>query len=364
MRSHLKLNPLILGRSIARNWQFFIPFKKRIGYIGWLGRNNLGDEAMFLAIRQLFSSLNILPFKETELLSMYQRFKKSYIYDAIFLGGGTLINSSYLDIFKEAKSNYKTRVIFGSGVQNPDFWDRVGVHNRLMEWIEPLEACNFVGVRGPLSKNILNNHGFHKVKIIGDPGLSFARDEIKRKMRNKTLGVNIGISNGFVWGNETEILNTVIRLSRILIGDGWKLKFLPVWENDIPYIEEAVRNIGAETETFKNWESIDQTLDFLEQCDLFIGEKLHSVIFATCVYTPSIMLEYRPKCLDFMLSMGLEEFTVRTDGLSIDLILNLIQRLSENLEGIQDRMFEKTSYYKKIQAKCADDISTYLIRLK
>ncbi len=347
--------------SLARNWRFFVPFKTKIGYIGCLGKNNLGDAAMFLAIRKLFSSLNVLPFKETKLLKAYQQITKSNIYDAIFLGGGTLIGKGYLDIFKEAKSNHKGKVIFGSGVRNPDFWERVGVDNRLMEWKELLEACNFVGVRGPLSQKILKDHGFHSAEVIGDPALNFARDKIKRKIRNKVLGINIGISNGFVWGNEKEILNKVIKLSRVLISKGWKLKFLPVWDQDVPYIEEAVKKIGSKAEIFDSWKSIDRTLDFLEQCDLFIGEKLHSVILATCVYTPPIMLEYRPKCLDFMMSMELQEFNIRTDRLSIDPIIDLMERLYEKAEYYQNKIALKVNHYKQIQEETRDVLTKHIL---
>ena len=45
-----------------------------------------------------------------------------------------------------------------------------------------------------------------------------------------------------------------------------------------------------------------------------------SVVFAMCAHVPSLMIEYRPKCLDFMKSVGQERFTVRTDQLSGDLL--------------------------------------------
>jgi len=347
--------------SLMRNKDFFIPFKKRVGYIGWLGRNNLGDEAMFRASKKLFASLNILPFKDTEILSLLKKLKRDYVYDAIFLGGGTLIGKNYLNILKEAKSNSKVKVAFGSGVQNPIFWDKVGINNRLTEWSELLETFNFVGVRGPLSKDILNNYGFRKAEVIGDPALSLSFDRIKRKPRKNLLGINIGVSNGLVWGNEKAILDSIIKLSNVLISKGWELKFLPVWDQDLNYVEEAVKNLRGKAEIFKEWRSINKTLKFLEQCDLFIGEKLHSVILATCAYTPSIMLEYRPKCLDFMMSMDMQDFNIRTDNLSIDLILDLIRRISNDSDQIQNKMFEKVNFFKKIQKNRAESITKLIL---
>jgi polysaccharide pyruvyl transferase WcaK-like protein len=40
--------------------------------------------------------------------------------------------------------------------------------------------------------------------------------------------------------------------------------------------------------------------------------KLHATVLATCALTPSIMLEYRPKCRDYMESIGQGRFTFKT----------------------------------------------------
>ena len=55
-------------------------------------------------------------------------------------------------------------------------------------------------MRGPLSKRILDEHGFSKAEIIGDPALFFGDVKIKRKKKNKVLGINIGTSFGNSWG--------------------------------------------------------------------------------------------------------------------------------------------------------------------
>ena len=86
---------------------------------------------------------------------------------------------------------------------------------------------------------------------------------------------------------------------------GWEITFLPVWEDDLPYIEEAARRINKQVKIFRKYRSVPDTLRFMESRDVFIGEKLHSVALACCAYTPSIMLEYQPKCRDFMTSLDL-----------------------------------------------------------
>jgi polysaccharide pyruvyl transferase WcaK-like protein len=47
------------------------------------------------------------------------------------------------------------------------------------------------------------------------------------------------------------------------------------------------------------------------------------------------MLEYRPKCLDLMLSMGLEKYTIRTDEIDCERLSALVDELAEEGETIQ-----------------------------
>jgi exopolysaccharide biosynthesis predicted pyruvyltransferase EpsI len=88
MKTTSSENVLSVGRSLTRNWQYFIPFKKRIGYIGWLGKTNLGDEAMYLAFKKMFSKFNILPFKNNRNAMMFKKISKKNLYNTVFLGGG------------------------------------------------------------------------------------------------------------------------------------------------------------------------------------------------------------------------------------------------------------------------------------
>ena len=44
------------------------------------------------------------------------------------------------------------------------------------------------------------------------------------------------------------------------------------------------------------------------------------------------MIEYRPKCRDFMDSVGLEEYVVRTDKMSVDVLKDRMTALLERGE--------------------------------
>jgi len=77
-----------------------------------------------------------------------------------------------------------------------------------------------------------------------------------------------------------------------------------------------------------------------------IGEKLHSVILSHCVYTPGIMLEYRSKCRDYMLSMDLGDLVFRTDSLDANVIYQSACSLYEECERHQKHLYDLARFWK------------------
>lgn len=347
----LNNNIYTYAKSLKRNWRYLNPFSNKIGYVGWLGHHNLGDEAIYSAFREIFKEFDVLPFKNTIKMEYFEKIRNENIFDAVFLGGGTLIGGEgSLNMIKSAQRKRVPTAIFGTGVRSPVFWGKARTDYDINKaWIECLEIAKYVGVRGPLSQQILCNNGLNCSEIIGDLALFFAKDKIKIKNKNKKLGINIGTSGGNVWGKEDEILVFIVKFAEIMIDRGWDITFLPVWDKDILYIEEAMTRIRKHVTLFSEYNSIGKVIDFLEQCDLFVGEKLHSVVLAMCSYTPSIMLEYRPKCLDFMKSMDLEKFNIRTDALRADTIIDMVDELYDSIDSFQESIYKKANYYKKLQ---------------
>src|SRR5205823_8749709 len=79
----------------------------------------------------------------------------------------------------------------------------------------------------------------------------------------------------------------------------------------------------------------------------FVGVKLHSVIAACCVQTPAIMVGYQPKCTDFMRTMDLEHYLIRTDALELDGLMALIAEVSADSEAIRQKQFEQCQFYRE-----------------
>src|SRR5687768_10232764 len=110
-------------RSLRNNLKY-VPIRgNNIGYIGWLGYDNLGDEALYEAMLALFAGHRVLPYKNTKETRCLENLFRKRLYKAVCLGGGTLINTrlSLIEL-RTAQERYKKTFTFGSGVQAPSFY--------------------------------------------------------------------------------------------------------------------------------------------------------------------------------------------------------------------------------------------------
>ncbi|MFZ5862707.1 MAG: polysaccharide pyruvyl transferase family protein [Nitrospirota bacterium] len=346
---------------LSGNWQYVLPSAPKIGYLGWVGHGNLGDEALYLAFQRLFPRHRLLPFKYSAKTVWLEQIMRRKVFVATILGGGTLINKrAILDALRAAQSRYQPSFALGTGVADPVFgMQKRGEPDGLHEWIECLERCRFVGVRGPLSQHLLAQAGYPSAEIVGDTALTFADVTIAPKRGTQLLGVNIGTAYGNVWGDEERILEFVVQLVTTMIGLGYRAVFVPMWDADLPYIQEAVKRINdpGAVSVFRDYHSVEATMQCLRTCDVFVGEKLHSVVLALCANTPSVMLEYQPKCLDFMMSMELERFSIRTDRLSLDAAVDLLDELAANIDAFQQRIAKRAGYFRDLQQRKAADLA-------
>jgi len=152
------------------------------------------------------------------------------------------------------------------------------------------------------------------VEVIGDPVMVFAAETCpdRNSYEANSIGLNIGQSLENVWGCEDSICAEYVRLATLARDKGWKVSWFVVWPNDLSATEKAANLSGTADHIYKIYEDYRSYLELVKQVSVFVGMKLHSVVLATCAYVPSIMLEYRPKCLDYMMSIGQQQDTIRT----------------------------------------------------
>ena len=84
--------------------------------------------------------------------------------------------------------------------------------------------------------------------------------------------------------------------------------------------------------------------------------KLHSVVLANCSYVPSVMLEYRPKCSDYMSSVGQEKYNIRTDQFRAKDVWSLVEDMNANRERYSRELYSAIKPLRDRQKLKAEDL--------
>jgi hypothetical protein len=189
-----------------------------------------------------------------------------------------------------------------------------------------------------------------KSEVLGDSACALVAPPGFWQPKPGHLGLNVGHGGGSMWGQRGQFNATMGRFVAIATKQGWKISFFALMDDDIDIIKEVAR-IGGITNPriFREYRGHDRYMARVRTMSAFIGMKLHSVILAMCAHVPSIMLEYRPKGLDFMASVDLERFNVRTSEVEpralFDMLFELVDQGPQYSEAIRTRL----SAYKQLQ---------------
>jgi polysaccharide pyruvyl transferase WcaK-like protein len=334
-----------------------------VAYIGgWLGHDNLGDEALLLAAKLLFKRTDLWPYAGSRihntLMARTGRTKFG------LLAGGTLINRlpEWYQLVRTFLDNRRDAIVFGTGVANPAFWTGRGdFRNMLDEWAPVLSRCIYVGVRGPLSAGLLKDAGVPNVEVIGDPVLAFAEKSRASNVQENVLGLNIGYAHGFQWGSDTEIWAEAVKLARLAHASGFKVKWFVVYPRDEAITREAAERAGAGHDIICIYRDPMEYLDAVRPVTVFAGMKLHATALATCAYVPSLMLEYQPKCRDYMSAIGQNDAVIRTDQFRAEPALELLSQWARNRAARSEQMFNDMQSLARRQWQKADELSDLVL---
>jgi polysaccharide pyruvyl transferase WcaK-like protein len=311
---------------------------------GWQGRDNLGDEALFIAYRTLFENYGFLSYrKPSGVLKMVHSMSRPA--QVAVLAGGTLINrgGTSLAVLRECLDVCKDGFIFGSGVADPAFWNgRPNWRDDLKAWKPVLERCRYVGVRGPRSREILQDNGV-EAEVIGDPVIALTDPAAPANgdRAPASLGLNLGHSFGHLWGDEDSIKREFSKVAKCARHAGWKVRWFVVWPSDREITLQAARDSETDAEVLEVYDDPKAFMDLVRSSTVFVGMKLHAVVLATCAYVPSLMVEYRPKCRDYMQSIDQDAWTVRADHFRSDDVWDRVTDLSARRETCSRDLSER-----------------------
>lgn len=324
-------------------------------------QDNLGDIMVKDAVEEMLGGLRVQTCARTrkvEVLDSLIGLRRVFKY--CVLGGGTLIFAprgiGWLESLEYLAARTTPLCVLGTGVIDPSFFreqheldsERSTIDNGCVEdWVRCLQRFPHVAVRGVDSQRILREHGFADAEVSGDPALFYSRDELPPRSPGRRMGFNISHLPPF-WGSSlvpsVKVMTSALHL---LEREGWTITLMPTQPEEEPLAHGIASEIGSSrVSVFRRYLEPRQFLDEVAAQDLFVGVKLHSVIAACCVCTPAIMIGYQPKCTEFMRTMGLERYLIRTDALKIDELMALIEDVSTDPELIRRKQFEQAQYYR------------------
>ena len=236
-------------------------------------------------------------------------------------GGGSLLQDTtggmtipyYLGILKLAQWTGKPTFIYSQGI-GP-------VHRKN---IFPLirhtfSKCQYVSVRDRESAELLHNMGFPagKVEVVPDPVMGLPL-RLQRNMNVEKQPSHprpiIGVSVRY-WNKDRSELEQLARCLQIIIDlREVEIRFLPFHlptdVNASHEVIERMKGYRQSNELNHLWKSrIHVVKDVLHpqdmlaqvsQCDVLIGMRLHSLIYAASQYVPMVGISYDPKIDQFL----------------------------------------------------------------
>ena len=368
---------------------------KRIVISGYYGFKNSGDEAVLqsiliaLAAEAVKQGITIVPTvlsidpewtSKTYGVHSVHRMKLGKVLkairqsDGLISGGGSLLQDVtgrmsipyYLGIIKLAQWLGKPTFIYAQGI---------GPVNRTL--FHPLirsifSKCRYISVRDEESAKLLIHLGLalDKVEVVPDPVMGLPLQTSNAPIREQSLANGsskpiIGISVRYWNQDRSELAKLAASLEIIQAQRDVHLYFLPFHlPDDREASQEVIRQLTS-TKDVSMATEVDHPQHMLAEvqaCDLLIGMRLHSLIYAASQQVPLIGISYDPKIDQFLQRLHMKAAATTEQFNSKDVAAAALDLLTAN--GKSDWIHSKLSYITKLQSEAhrpAQQIVNYLV---
>jgi len=355
------------------------PGVKKLVISGYYGYGNNGDEAVLHAVLQslrqagekqnvaicpIVLSVNprateqmhgVKAISRMNLLNIARELRRS---DGLVSGGGSLLQDItgrmtipyYLSIIKLAQWFGKPTFIYAQGV------GPIGTKSFYPFIRYIYNQSEYVSVRDQESGELLREIGIspEHIDVVSDPVMGLADLDLpSNQVKRVEEPLIIGISVRFWHPYREELKRLAEALRHILDAEPRaRLRFLPFY---LPIDVEASRyvmdQLGPEhlrrTDMYADAIYPQDMLEQVAGCDLLIGMRLHSLIYAAAKGVPLIGISYDPKIDHFLHQLGMKA-AASTDE------LNPYEVAREALDLLHDREAwgqEKFTYIEELKQK-------------
>ena len=255
---------------------------------------------------------------------------------SILLGGGTVVGRrewrQRLERLLTSAGDVPA-VAIGAGVEDPAF---VGTRSytsadELRQWAGLLRGFSAVTVRGPRSAELLADVGLDVV-VVGDPALAIEPDGGRPLTPSPGIvGVNVALPEDVHGGDKQAVVQVVTGAVARLVEAGHEVRLLPMHPDDVAASRALVAALPESDRARVRLVPVPRAphdmVRLLGECEVVVGQRLHTVVLAAAAGVPALAVSYRPKCRDFMLSLERPQWALPSSGLQPQAVADAVSEL-------------------------------------
>jgi polysaccharide pyruvyl transferase CsaB len=334
--------------------------KLKILIIGYYGANNTGDEILLKSTIKLLKSIyksseikaitynventelahGIRGISRNKFAAIINEVKKS---DIVVGGGGSMIQNVtsnrsliyYLTILKIAKLFNKKVFLLGNGI------GPIKGSFPLKMTVDILKSIDAIILRDKDSFKLLDSKGLQNIYLGNDLAFNLDYEKVL-DLHPVPRKIAINLRN---WTYKDDFLYEMKRFVRYLVEKDYTVVFIPFQKgNDDLILKEILASIKSNKIRLVESEDCEVILKEIASSEIFIGMRLHGLIFSSIVNTPFIGLTYDPKVSSFSEGQGQPYFKTIEE---IDF---------PSLKHKFENMYKHREYYKNLLKQSTDKI--------
>ena len=164
---------------------------------------------------------------------------------------------------------------------------------------------------------------------------------LKPTQREKIVGIAIYATQKREPNVHKNYVDSISKFCDYVNSKGYKVRFFPMELRNTPpddriLIHEIMDSITDKSMCYCYEEDLNTPLHLQEisKCQLFVGHKTHSTIFALACGTPLIGIAYHPKTFEFMKQYGMENYCIDDTQLTALSLNNAFDSLILDLDKV------------------------------
>lgn len=173
--------------------------------------------------------------------------------------------------------------------------------------------------------------------------------------RSKSVGVAIYCTQKRAPEVEENYLHCMSSLCNHVIAQGYDVKFFPMElkgtpPDDRPYIQRIIDRVECPNKCFV-YDADMETADHLREvgkCQVFVGHKTHSTIFALATGTPLLAIAYHPKTIEFMHQFDMGQYALDDRTMTSRELIDTFDNIVADLDEVGVYSFGKSKEYTSV----------------